>query len=110
MHYWKAELVDILMSNEPKGFTHYLYWPEKRYVIWLTNNIDRSYGLLLEQIELYKSRFKIITLGGRQDPKRSKFVVDIGTATNDLVEAKKRCVLYKQDCIRDSVNWIELRP
>lgn len=110
MQYWKAELRAILEHSNPKGFTHYLYGKPRRYVVWLTNNIDWSYEILIAQIELYRNRFDPLTIGGRQDTKRSVRMIDVGTATDSLQVAFDLLRLYKQDCIYDSLRGESIYP
>ena len=110
MYYWKAELVDVLAHADLTGFTYYLYWEEKRYVVRLTYNMRRSYDLLIAQIKLFKWDFKVLTLGGRQDPSNGNLIVDIGTASDDLEYALRLCKLFDQKCIYDSHRGVDVKP
>lgn len=102
-----SELGDILSQVDLTGFTHYLRWSEKRYVVAFTSNKERTPEILVAQVNYYSQFYETCTIGWRTD-KYGEVMIDPGTATDDLEEALALAVRYHQQAIFDSSNGCDI--
>lgn len=101
----EEKIVRILETADLSGFTELLQWDSiKRYVVALTDNLYRTPALLAAQAEFYGKFFNNLTIWWRFDPERKAVLVDIGTSTDCLEEARRLKRLYNQRSFRDTVE------
>ena len=97
-----------LANADLSGFTNSLKGEPKRFIIGLTNNVERDLKLLVEQASYFKSFFSTLTIGWWTDTANDKVYIDVGTTLNDLDVALKLAQFFQQQCIWDSFKEEEI--
>lgn len=95
------ELGNLLVELDLSGFTFYLKWYPKRYVVWFTSNKERTLELIAWQLTYYGNLYDTLTIGWRTD-KHGEVMIDPGTATDNLERALALWKRFNQQCIWDS--------
>ena len=93
------------------GFTVFLKWEEKRYIIAFTNNVIRgSKDIARVKMQLLDNAHRdSLTIGWWKDKETGKFYIDLWVATDDLREATRMGRRYNQIAIFDMKELQEIR-
>lgn len=92
---------EVLASADLSWFTVMLKGEQLRYVVGLTNNKERSVNLLVEQYYFYAQVYDSVSIGWRTDHHTGEVYIDIGTTTDDRLQAHLLKKLHNQQCFRD---------
>jgi hypothetical protein len=99
---------EALKTADLTWFTVMLHWKQHRYVVWLTDNKTWTLDLLSQQAWLFRWSFDNISIWGRTDPNTGVVYIDVGTTTDDLLEAHLLKKFYGQKCFWDTQNQEEV--
>lgn len=94
---------EALKNADLSWFTEMIKGTQHRFAIGLTNNSERTVELLAQQARFFFDSFDNLTIWGRTDPKTWIVYVDIGTTTDDRLQAHMLKKLFNQQCIYDFV-------